>query len=81
LHHLLQTELRAREQKPSGALLFSCNQRGSRLFSQPHHDAGVLRAEAGSIPVAGFFADGEIGPVGSRNFIHGHTATILLFWE
>jgi small ligand-binding sensory domain FIST len=30
-------------------------------------------------PVAGFFANGEIGPVGGKNFIHGHTASFALF--
>lgn len=81
LHHLLQRELGVWEQKPNGALLFTCNRRGSRLFSQPNHDAGVLRAETGSIPVAGFFAEGEFGPIGGRNFLHTHTATIVLFGE
>ena len=31
------------------------------------------------MPVAGFFAAGELGPVGGRNFIHGHTASFALF--
>jgi small ligand-binding sensory domain FIST len=29
--------------------------------------------------VAGFFAAGEIGPVGGRNHLHGSTATVLAF--
>jgi small ligand-binding sensory domain FIST len=29
--------------------------------------------------VAGFFAAGEIGPVGGRNHLHGFTASILAF--
>jgi small ligand-binding sensory domain FIST len=33
----------------------------------------------GPIPVAGFFAQGEIGPVGGRNFLHGYTASVALF--
>jgi small ligand-binding sensory domain FIST len=81
LHRLLQKELGAWERKPGGALLFTCKGRGSRLFSQPNHDAAVLRAEAGSIPVAGFFADGEFGPIGGRNFLHTHTATVVLFGD
>jgi small ligand-binding sensory domain FIST len=64
---------------PAGALLFSCNGRGSRLFSGPHHDVGALREIVGPIPVAGFFAMGEIGPVGGQNFLHGFTASIALF--
>lgn len=81
LHALLRLDLSAHERKPSAALLFSCNGRGTRLFSQPHHDAGVVRAEAGDIPLAGFFAQGELGPVGGQNFIHGFTASVALFEE
>jgi small ligand-binding sensory domain FIST len=65
--------------KVAGALLFSCNGRGTRLFADPDHDVGVLRERFGPIPVAGFFAMGEIGPVGGQNFVHGYTASVVLF--
>jgi small ligand-binding sensory domain FIST len=81
LHALLQLDLSAHEKKPSAALVFSCNGRGCRLFPQPHHDARAIRAEAGDIPLAGFFAMGELGPVGGQNFQHGYTASIALFEE
>jgi small ligand-binding sensory domain FIST len=81
LHELLQLDLNTHQKRPAGALLFSCNGRGSRLFSQPHHDARAVRAEAGEIPLAGFFAQGELGPVGGQNFIHGFTASVALFEE
>jgi small ligand-binding sensory domain FIST len=74
-------DLNAHEQRPKGALVFSCNGRGTRLFAEPHHDARAIRAEAGSIPLAGFFAAGELGPVGGQNFIHGFTASVVLFEE
>jgi small ligand-binding sensory domain FIST len=61
------------------ALLFTCNGRGTRLFDERNHDISVLHDQLGDIPTAGFFAAGEIGPVGSRNFLHGFTATMLLF--
>ncbi|MFB3137249.1 MAG: FIST N-terminal domain-containing protein [Nitrospirales bacterium] len=66
---------------PKGALLFSCNGRGRRFFGEPHHDISAVQKRAGSIPVAGFFAAGEIGPVGGQNFIHGYTASVALFSE
>ena len=66
---------------PLGALLFSCCARGHSLFGQPNHDIGVIREQAGSIPVAGFFAQGEIGPVSRHNFVHGYTASVALFSE
>jgi small ligand-binding sensory domain FIST len=81
LHALLQLDLSAHARKPAGALLFTCNGRGTRLFPQPDHDAGVLRREAGAIPLAGFFAQGELGPIGGQNFIHGFTASVVLFEE
>jgi small ligand-binding sensory domain FIST len=65
--------------RAAGALLFTCNGRGSRLFSRPDHDAGLLAQMLGTIPVAGFFCAGEIGPVGGRNFLHTFTASIALF--
>lgn len=63
----------------SGALLFSCNGRGSRMFKEPHHDAACIAAKLGEIPLAGFFAAGEIGPIGGQNFVHGFTASIVIF--
>jgi small ligand-binding sensory domain FIST len=79
LHDLLKLDLAAHETPPAGALLFSCNGRGTHLFETPHHDAKSLRKEAGAIPVAGFFAQGELGPIGGQNFIHGFTASVVLF--
>jgi small ligand-binding sensory domain FIST len=78
---LLETDRRSQSRRPAGALLFTCNGRGTRLFSQPHHDARVIRSEVGPVPLAGFFAQGELGPVGGKNFIHGFTASIVIFEE
>lgn len=64
---------------PFAALLFSCNGRGARLFNVPNHDIGLIHEILGPIPVAGFFAMGELGPVGGQNFIHGFTASIAVF--
>jgi small ligand-binding sensory domain FIST len=76
---MLQLDLHAHDRPAAAALLFSCNGRGTRLFNQTNHDAGVVRAEAGPLPLAGFFAQGELGPVGGQNFIHGFTASVALF--
>jgi small ligand-binding sensory domain FIST len=69
----------ARDSGPAAALLFTCNGRGTRLFDEPHHDASAIDRELGGLPLGGFFAQGEIGPVGGRNFLHGFTASVLLF--
>jgi len=72
--------LGAGELESTGALLFSCNGRGMRMFGKPDHDASCVRAGlAADVPLAGFFAAGEIGPVGGRNFLHGFTASVALF--
>jgi small ligand-binding sensory domain FIST len=62
-----------------GALLFSCNGRGTAMFDSADHDARVLRRVLGDGGVAGFFAAGEIGPVGGRNHLHAFTASVLAF--
>lgn len=62
-----------------GAVLFTCNGRGTNMWSDPGHDIGVLRELLGDVPVGGFFCSGEFGPVGGANFIHGFTASIGLF--
>jgi len=65
--------------RAAGALLFTCNGRGTRLFSGPDHDTGLLAKVLGGIPVAGFFCAGELGPVGGQNYLHAFTASIALF--
>jgi small ligand-binding sensory domain FIST len=64
---------------PVGALVFSCNGRGRAMFGEPDHDAAVVQRELAGAPAAGFFAAGEIGPVGGRSYLHGFTATVALF--
>jgi small ligand-binding sensory domain FIST len=80
--NLMMAADRSRHTTPTlGALLFSCCGRGRGLFGRPHHDVTVVRERSGDIPVAGFFAQGEIGPVGGANFLHGYTASVALFSE
>lgn len=64
--------------RPLGAVLCSCNGRGQGLFGFPDHDARTVAQQLGAVPVAGFFCNGEIGPVGKDIFLHGFTASIAL---
>ena len=64
---------------PDGALLFTCNGRGTRLYDHPDGDISVIRKNLGDLRLAGFFCAGEIGPIGEQNFVHGHTASLVLF--
>jgi small ligand-binding sensory domain FIST len=67
--------------QPKGALLFSCNGRGQQFFQTPHHDVAAVHQHMGMLPIAGFFAGGEIGPVGGKNYLHGYTASMVLFYD
>jgi small ligand-binding sensory domain FIST len=64
---------------PAGALVFSCNGRGRAMFGACDHDVKAVEHELQGAPAAGFFAAGEIGPVGGRSFLHGFTATVAVF--
>jgi small ligand-binding sensory domain FIST len=65
--------------RPVGALLFTCNGRGRRMFGVADHDASTIEELLGGIPLAGFFAAGEIGPIADRNALHAFTASMALF--
>lgn len=75
----LDARRRALDGPPAGALVFSCNGRGRAMFGSPDHDAGAIAEVLAGAPAAGFFAAGEIGPVGGECFLHGFTATVAVF--
>ena len=62
-----------------GGCLCSCNGRGRRLFGEPNHDARQVQEQLGPLGLAGFFCNGELGPVGDKNCLHGYTASLALF--
>ncbi|BBZ40269.1 FIST signal transduction protein [Mycobacterium conspicuum] len=65
--------------RPVGALLFTCNGRGRRMFGVADHDASTIEELLGGLPLAGFFAAGEIGPIAGRNALHAFTASMAVF--
>ena len=68
--------------RAAGALLFTCNGRGTNMFPDRDHDARVVGEALGAEDaLAGFFCAGEIGPVGGKPFLHGFTATLAVFLE
>lgn len=75
LRHLMATS------HGDAALLFTCNGRGSHLFDVADHDAAIVSSAIADGPVAGMSCAGEIGPVGGRSFLHGFTASVVLFRE
>ena len=64
-----------------GGCLCCCNGRGKNLFEASDHDAGLVQHHLGDIGLSGFFCNGEIGPVGQNNYLHGYTASLALFVE
>ena len=68
-----------RENQPQGALLFSCLGRGQYLYGRPNHDTDLFRDKLGSVPLGGFFCNGEIGPVSGTTFLHGYTSSFGIF--
>lgn len=81
LKRLLERHTSEHPRLPAACLLFSCNGRGTRMFTAPNHDASLIQQYLGPLPLAGIFAQGELGPVGGKNYIHGFTASIALFEE
>jgi len=79
LDRLLAKAARRKRNPPFACLLFACGGRGESLFDSQHHDAAAIERHLGPIPLAGLFCNGEIGPVGDRNHVHGYTAAIALF--
>ena len=63
----------------TGALLFSCLGRGSYLYGRPDHDTDMFREKVNSMPLTGFFCNGEIGPVGGNTYLHGYTSSFGIF--
>ena len=76
---LTQTKSRLGSATIYGGCLCSCNGRGQSLFGRPNHDAQMVQQRLGPMGLAGFFCNGEIGPVGEKNFLHGYTASLALF--
>jgi len=64
---------------PDAAVVISCGARGLQLYGSEGVESKALRQAWGRhVPTAGFFAGGEIGPVGSKTYMHGFTTSCLL---
>ncbi len=60
---------------PRAGLYFSCIARGPSLFGSESEELRLIEAELGSIPLAGFFGNGEI----FNNHLYTHTGVLVLF--
>jgi small ligand-binding sensory domain FIST len=65
----------------AGALLVSCLGRGQPFFGEADHDPRHLQAAIGNVSVSGFFAAGELGPLGRGTHLHTYTTCVAVFSE
>ena len=79
LRRLLARHTEAAPARAAGGLLFTCQGRGKAFYGTPHHDVRTIQSLNGKVPLGGFFCNGEIGPIGGVNFLHGYTASLGLF--
>jgi small ligand-binding sensory domain FIST len=78
LRRLLGARASKFETAPYAGLLCTCHGRGRGLFGDANHDAGLIDEFFPGLPVAGLFANVQIGPVGEHSFAHGYTASLAL---
>ena len=69
------------DRNAAAALMFQCTGRGQYLYGEEGHDTDVFNEMVGSLPMGGFFCNGEIGPVGGSTYLHGYTSSFAIFRE
>lgn len=70
-----------RDHPPTFGLYFNCLGRGRHLFGLPNHDLRIIKEFFGELPLAGFFGNAELAPIGGRNFAHNYTGVLVLCSE
>mmetsp|Transcript_70365 Transcript_70365/g.228738 ORF Transcript_70365/g.228738 Transcript_70365/m.228738 type:complete len:460 (-) Transcript_70365:118-1497(-) len=64
---------------PDAAVVIACGARGSSLHGEEGVESKALRSAWGrDVPTVGFFAGGELGPVGLKTYLHGYTTSCLV---
>ncbi len=64
--------------RAAGGILISCCGRGKGLFRESDHDVRLIQSLRGPVPLTGFFANGEFGPVDRKNYVHGYTSSLTI---
>lgn len=59
----------------AGAIYVSCLGRGGSHFGAPSAELAIIRRALGDVPLAGFFASGEI----ARRHLYGYTGVLTVF--
>jgi small ligand-binding sensory domain FIST len=77
LRRMLRSVRQRSGDRAKGALYFSCLGRGRHLFGEDSAELKIVREELGDIPVAGFYANGEV----SHNRLYGYTGVLTVFTD
>ena len=72
---LLDIKKRLGKQKAKGAIYISCLGRGKNLFGNDSEELKMISEELGDIPLAGFYANGEI----AGDQLYGYTGVLTIF--
>jgi small ligand-binding sensory domain FIST len=75
LRRMVQDVKRRAGPAPKAGVYFSCVARGPNLFGSDSEELAVVREELGDIPLAGFFANGEI----CNDRLYGYTGVLAVF--
>ncbi len=78
LEILLEKFQETRAAAPQGGILVSCCGRGKGLYGEADHDVQKIQSMRGPLPLTGFFANGEIGPIENKNYVHGYTSSLVI---
>ena len=78
LTHMLDLSSKTENTSTRGGILVTCCGRGQHLYGELGHDARLIQSLRGPLPLTGFFANGEIGPVSQKNYIHGYTSSLVI---
>jgi small ligand-binding sensory domain FIST len=73
--HMIEALKRRLPGAPRGALYHSCLGRGRSLFGEDSAELKLVQELLGEVPLAGFYANGEI----SHNRLYGYTGVLTLF--
>ncbi len=71
----IRDELATSGQRAAGAVYVSCSGRGGPHFGTPSAELIAIREVLGKLPLAGFFAGGEI----ARDRLYGYTGVLTVF--
>lgn len=76
---LARFRARGSANRAAAALLVSCVGRGAALYGAPNHDSLAFQRLVADVPLGGFFAGGEFGPVNGTTYVHGYTSAFGVF--